>query len=108
MTYRHRITVERKTVGKDAAGNATTTWAPFVSNVPARWLAGPGREFMAADAVRAETVGRFVIRYYPGITADMRVQWDGQTFALTAPPQTDATARREMTLMVSAGVRVDG
>lgn len=108
MTYRHRIAIERKTQAKDAAGNATNTWAPFATDVPARWLAGPGREFMAADAVRAETVGRFVIRHLPGVTADMRVQWDGQTFALTAPPQTDATARREMTLMVSAGVQVDG
>lgn len=108
MSYRHRITIEAPTRGKDAAGNATLTWVTFAADVPAKWYAGPGREIMAADSVRAETVGRFAIRYLPGITADMRVQWDGRIYALTAPPQTDATARRELTLMVAAGVQANG
>lgn len=108
MSFRHRITIEQKSATKDAAGNRVDAWTTFAANVPARWLAGPGREFMAADAVRAETVGRFVIRYLPGVTADMRVQWDGRMFALTAAPQSDDTARRELTMMVSAGVQANG
>ena len=107
MTYRHRITIEAPVEGKDASGNTVRDWRPFLANVPAKWYPGPGREFQAAEATRAETSGRFVIRHTEGITAAMRVVWDGQVHALTAPPQSDATARRELTLMVASGV-VDG
>lgn len=102
--YPHRITLQARAESKDAAGNTVTAWADVWADVPARWLPGPGREFLAAEAVRAETAGRFVIRWLPGVDASMRALWDGQVFALTAPPMSDPTARRELTLMVAAGV----
>lgn len=100
---RHRITIQERqqTV---VNGDRTWTWVPVFTNVPADFVAGPGREFLAAEAIRAETVGRFQLRYLAGVTAAMRVLWDGQVWAIKAPPIVDSTARREMTLMVGAGV----
>ncbi|MEJ7746060.1 MAG: phage head closure protein [Luteimonas sp.] len=100
---RHRITIQGRTETRDANGDVTVAWAD-AANVAAQWLPGPGREYLAGEAIRAEVVGRFVIRYQPGITAGHRVIWDGTTYEIKAPPQGDATARRELTLMVGGGV----
>ena len=101
---RHRITIQAKGEVIDANGDVSVGWSDFAANVPASWLAGPGREYMAAEAIRAETVGRFEIRYLPGVTAEMRILWDGAVYAIKAPPQVDPTGRKEMTIMVGSGV----
>lgn len=101
---RHRIAIDRKDVSQDpATGAITESWARLHDDVPADFLSGPGREYLAADAIRAEVDGRFRIRYLPGLDATMRVLWDGQIWSIVAPPILDKTARREMTLMVKAG-----
>ena len=102
--YRHRIDLQAYTQTQDANGDVVGVWADFATDVPAAWLPGPGREYLAAESVRAEVAGRFVIRYLPGVTAQMRAVWDGQFWEIKAPPMLDKTARREMTLMVGAGV----
>ena len=99
---RHRITIQAKGEVIDANGDVSVGWSDFAADVPASWLAGPGREYMAAEAIRAETVGRFEIRYLPGVTAQMRILWDGAVYAIKAPPQVDPTGRREMTIMVGS------
>lgn len=100
---RHRITIqERQEAVVD--GDRDSVWVDLYADVPADFVAGPGREFLAAEAIRAETVGRFVLRYLPGVTAAMRVLWDGQVWSIKAPPIVDHTARREITLLVGAGV----
>ena len=101
---RHRITIQSPTVTRDGSGDASTAWADFAVNVPASWLAGPGREFMAAEAIRAEVTGRLELRYLSGVTAQMRVLWDGATYNIKAPPAVDQTGRRSMILMVGSGV----
>ena len=79
-------------------------WADFAADVPAAWQSGPGREYLAAEAIRAEVTGRFELRYMAGVTAEMRVLWDGSVFNIKAPPVVDHTARRYMTLLVGSGV----
>ncbi|HEY5805068.1 MAG TPA: phage head closure protein [Lysobacter sp.] len=100
---RFLITIEQK---QDVVVNGDRTWAwvPVFVDVPAGFKSGPGREFLAAEAIRAETAGRFVMLYVAGVTADMRVLWDGLVWNIKAPPIVDHTARREMTLLVGAGV----
>lgn len=100
---RHRITIESEQEVQDANGDVTTDWAPVFEDVPAAWLPGPGREYLASESTRAEVEGRFTIRWMPGITAAMRVQWDGRIWNIKAPPLVDETARREITLMVGSG-----
>lgn len=100
---RHRITIQERQE-TTVNGDRSWLWVDRFVDVPAAWLAGPGREFLAAEAIRAETVGRFETDYISGVTAAMRVLWDGQPWAIKAPPMRDPTARRSMTLMVGAGV----
>lgn len=102
---RHRITIQSKTEVVDPdTGYRTPAWADRVVNEPADFLAGPGREYLASESLRAQVTGRFVIRYSAeaaAITAGDRVLWDGRVMEIKAPPLPDATARKELTLMVA-------
>ena len=102
---RHRITVESKTATVDpGTGYATEGWTARLSNVAAAWKAGPGREYLAGEALRAQVTGRFIIRWSQAaaqITAGDRVLWDGRSMEVKAPPLPDETARRWLTIMVA-------
>ena len=104
-SLRHRITVQSKVSAVDqTTGYVTTTWVDRVTNEPAAWLPGPGREYLAAESVRASVSGRFTIRSFEATRAIQpgdRVLWDGRVMEVAAPPLPDETARRELILMVS-------
>ena len=65
---RHVITLQSQAEVTDGNGDVSLAWTDFATNVPASYLSGPGREFMAAEAIRAEITGRFEIRYLAGVT----------------------------------------
>ena len=100
----HRITIQSKgDVIDPATGYTTPGWFDRLVNEPAQFMAGPGREYLASEATRAEVSGRFVIRWSPEaaqVKHGDRVLWDGRVMALKAPPLPDETARRSLTLMV--------
>lgn len=98
-SLRHRITIEAQAEVQDAAGDVTLDWTAFASNVPAEFKPGPGREYLAGEAIRNEVTGRFMLRYMPGVLPSMRVQWDGEAWRIAAVLP-DPTARKELTLMV--------
>ncbi len=102
---RHRITIQRNTATVDpATGYATYGWADEITDEPAQWLAGPGREYLASEALRSSVTGRFTVRWNPvnaAIHAGDRVLWDGRVMEIKAPPLPDPTARKWLTLMVS-------
>lgn len=102
---RHVITVQRNTEIVDPdTGYRTPGWADLLVDEPAKFLAGPGREWLASESTRAEVSGRFEIRYSDAaraISAGDRVLWDGRTMEIKAPPLPDPTARRFFTLMVA-------
>lgn len=102
--YRHRVTVEQKTTARDPSdGSIVVTWATFMGNVPAEVLTGAGREFVAANAEQAEITARIAMRWFPGLTSQMRILWDGRVFGIAAPPETDSTARREWRVRCNDG-----
>lgn len=107
-TLRHRITIQRKTEVVDpVTGYREWTWADVLVDEPASWLPGPGREFLASEALRSEVQGRFTVRWsqlVSEVTAADRVLWDSKTYEIKSDPLVDATARREVTLMVARGV----
>lgn len=109
---RHRIDVDSKTQTVDpSTGYPTTGWTSRLGAEPASWLPGPGREYLASEAVRAEVSGRFTIRWSAAaaaIAAGDRVTWDGRTMEVKAPPLVDSTARRWITLMVAEDGTPDG
>lgn len=101
---RHRITIQRKTEAVDpVTGYRTEVWSNYMTEVPAQFLPGPGREYLAAEAVRSEVQGRLVIRWSPdaaAIQSHDRVLWDGRLWDIKADPLPDPTTRKELTLMV--------
>ncbi|MGD9700678.1 phage head closure protein [Acinetobacter sp.] len=52
-----------------------------------------GSEFWSAKAVNAETTVRFIIRYRTDIKPDMRVNFDGKIYSITAVMPLDNTRR---------------
>jgi len=79
---RKRITLLQITPQIDENGFATeeiselgTVWAA-VSNLY-------GKEYFAAKAVQAENTVKFTIRYRPGITTDMKIQFQDRLFNIT-------------------------
>ena len=101
---RHRITIQTNTETVDpSTGYPTQGWAASITDEPAQWLAGPGREYLASEALRSSVSGRFVVRWNPAnaaIHAGDRVLWDGRVMEIKAPPLPDPTARKWLTLMV--------
>jgi SPP1 family predicted phage head-tail adaptor len=77
-------------------------WEPYLENVPAEVLTGPGREFNAADAKQAETTARINLRWFPGLLPDMRIRWEGQRYDILSI-ETDVTARKEYRLRCKQG-----
>lgn len=104
-SLRHRIDIDSKTATIDpSTGYPTDGWSARLVDEPAAWLPGPGREYLAGEAIRAEVTGRFTIRWSPAaaaIVAGDRVRWDGRNMEVKAPPLVDETARRLITLMVA-------
>lgn len=102
--YRHRVTIEHQVPIRDPGdGSEIVTWEVFQAGVPAEVLTGPGRELVAANAEQAETVARINMRWFPGLTSDMRILWDGRVYNIK-PPETDSTARREYRIQCTDGV----
>ena len=95
----------------EETGYRTQAWVNHLDPLPAEWKAGPGREYLASESLRAEVQGRFIVRWSPdtaGIRYTDRVLWDGQVYELKSDPLVDPSARREVTLMVARGVTQDG
>lgn len=101
---RHRITVQRATEVTDpATGYRETVWADLLTEIPASFTPGPGREYLAAESIRSEVQGRLSIRWSPdaaAIQSHDRVLWDGRLWDIKADPLPDPTTRKELTLMV--------
>lgn len=102
MTFRHRIDLYEYGETQNEWGDVEHAYSRKFKDVPAEWISGPGREFLADEATRAETTGRFKIRWVPGVHEKMQVHWDGKVFEIKAPPQPDSTGRRELLLMVGS------
>jgi len=100
--YRHRITILRQSALRDADGRQFVEWVgvPGLTNIPAQVLTGPGREAIAAGTRVAEADLRVALPWAPtNIRAADRVLWDGVQYEITAAPEFDASARREVRLL---------
>lgn len=73
---RHRVTLQQRTPGVDALGQAVEAWAT-VAEVWAAVEPLRGREFFAAAQTQAPTTVRITIRYLAGVAPFMRALWEG-------------------------------
>lgn len=75
---RHRVTIKSPTETAAGDGGVATTWVTTVATVWAEIVPVSGREFLAAQQVKAERQVRIRIRYRGDVTPRMRV-YDGST-----------------------------
>lgn len=101
---RERITVQSKSVTRDAIGAEVVTW----SDVATVWAdAKPvrARELVAADQRQQEFEVRFLIRYLAGLDRENRVIWRGQPYAIVGDPIDVEARKRMLEIMAVSGVR---
>ena len=77
-----RITLQAPTIGKGTSGGITKAWADVAANVPAavRHLSGNERQASSAGGQVAEARTEFTVRYRAGVTAKMRVLYEGAVY----------------------------
>jgi SPP1 family predicted phage head-tail adaptor len=81
--YRSIITIQQKNQTKDSFGQKSDVWNDFLK---CRASISPisGKDYFSADVIQSETSHRVLMRYYPGITPDMRINYNGRTFIIQA------------------------
>lgn len=81
---RHPVNIERPDPeNRTATGAAEPSWS-LVAQTYAAIEPIKGREYFEAGRVNEETTHLIVLRYLPGLTSDMRVNWNGRLFDLQA------------------------
>lgn len=83
MNLRHRVTIQHKTVTRDADGIAAETW----QDVTTVWAAVEplrGREYLQAMAVAVEVTTRVRVRCLPGVTPAMRLLFGSRIFNIVS------------------------
>jgi SPP1 family predicted phage head-tail adaptor len=96
--FKHPIIFQRHLETDNEIGDTVKTWV----NVKSAWAmikTVQGREFIQAASVQAERIVRFVIRYFPDITNDMRIVYNGRIFEITAPPINDDELNKTLTIL---------
>jgi SPP1 family predicted phage head-tail adaptor len=81
--FRHRVDVQSKTEGRDAHGGFTESWSTDAT----RWaMVKPlvGREFTESNQTDARVTHRVTMRFYDGLTEDMRLLFGARVFGITS------------------------
>src|SRR5690348_6639680 len=82
---RHSITFRQNTATtSDGYGQETVTGGVFAENVPAKIQPTAGMERMLGPQLVAQTSHLITMRYLPGVTADMWIQFGTRRFDINA------------------------
>lgn len=100
---RHLLTIERPVNVVDSYGDAITGWEKFVE---IRGSLSPisGRELFLASQYETEIKAKAAIRYYPGITPDMRLKHAGLSYNIVFIQNVDMR-NRWINIFLSQGLR---
>ncbi len=99
---RHRIAIQQRTTDQDDYGQQLDQWDD-VARVWADIEPLNGRELLAAAAVQAETTHTVTMRYRPGITPQLRINYNGRLFNILNVLD-DNERHRTLTLLCSEGL----
>lgn len=102
--FNRQITFQSFNETENELGDIIKSWV----NVKTVWSmvkTVQGREFIQAAAVQGENTTRFVIRYTTGITNDMRINYKGRIFEISAPPINDDEANITLTIITKELVK---
>ncbi len=78
---REQIVIQQRADTVDAIGQPVPGWSTFAT-VAAEVNYARGREYYAAQQMVAQRPVRFSIRYLPGLTAEHRITWNGDVYAI--------------------------
>jgi len=79
---RHKITIKAQTVSTSAYGTGRT-WSDYLANAYAKILPNTvGRDIIGPVEANKDAI-RFMIRYVVGITPDMQLIHNSQTYRIT-------------------------
>lgn len=76
---RHPIVIQTIQETRNGYGEVIPTWVTFAS-VRASVEPLQGKEYFAANSQQTATTTRFRIRYLAGITASMRISFNGEVY----------------------------
>jgi len=80
--YDQRITLQSKAVTRNAIGEEVVSWSD-VALVWAKVMPLRGNAFFAANQQQHSIDARFLIRARTGLTTDMRLQWQAESYDIT-------------------------
>jgi SPP1 family predicted phage head-tail adaptor len=100
---RHRVTIESLTQTRDALGGVIETWSAVASDVPAKIEYISGREWVAANALQAETTVRITLRMCD-LNPTMRINAYGRLYSIQAILP-DRTGARVLVVVCTEGVK---
>ena len=94
-----RIALQTPTIGKGTSGGVVKGWAEVAGNLPAavRHLSGNERQASSAGGQVAEARTEITIRYRAGVTAQMRVLYQGAAYNIRHV--NDFLAKRESLIL---------
>ena len=99
---RRRVTIQQRSATQDEYGQPLNSWTD-VTTVCAAIEPMSGRELLAAQAVNSEVSHNVTIRYIPGITAAMRLNYGGRLFNIHSVLD-ENERHRMLTLQCSEGM----
>lgn len=76
---RHRIKIQEPKESRTDTGDVLITWKD-VAEVWASVEPLSVREFIAGQAMKSQVTARIVVRYRPGLTAQMRILYRGKIY----------------------------
>lgn len=101
-----RVTIQRREVGQDEAGQEFDDWVNVRADgdgmVAAEVKDISGKEFIASTAEQATVTTRITIRYRPGIESSMRVLHGSDIYNILAVLGQD---NRTLLLMCERGIK---
>lgn len=97
--FRHRVTIQQKTVGRDSTGGITETWTNWATGVNAAIDPASGSEAFNSQQITSIATTEISIRWRPGITPIMRVLHGNDIFNIVGVVNDSDTGRKVITLL---------
>lgn len=97
--FRHRVTIQRRTTGRDDAGGIVDTWTDHLTGVPAIIEPASGQEYFIARQIASTMDTSITIRWRPGIDETMRVLHGTDTFDINSVLPDSDTGRETLSLI---------
>lgn len=85
---RHRVSIQKATETRDAAGGVIQSWA----TVAKRWASiqpATGKERIEADQVESRITHKITMRHYTNLSPEYRIEHNGRLFGVVSVANLD-------------------